>query len=166
LNPDRFERLVNQHKDAVYRQMMRVCAHQQDAEDALATALLLAFQAADTLNSDQAFRSWLGTIGKRVCTRLRAHSGIQRVWEFAEEHDLIDPNVDAFEMEVLKGCVQQAVEELPELYRGPYVACEIEEKTIEEAAREFDRSEAAIKSQLHRARKMVRERLDRSVCAV
>jgi DNA-directed RNA polymerase specialized sigma24 family protein len=63
-----FEGQVRLHKDAVYRQMIRVCNHREDAEDALATALLLAFKSYDRLESDEAFRTWLGTIGKRVCT--------------------------------------------------------------------------------------------------
>ena len=37
-----FDALTRQHKDAVYRQMLRVCGNQQDAEDVLVEALLKA----------------------------------------------------------------------------------------------------------------------------
>ena len=30
-----FEKLANEHKDAVYRQMLRVCGNREDAEDVL-----------------------------------------------------------------------------------------------------------------------------------
>ena len=40
-SPD-FEALTRQHKDAVYRQMLRVCDNREDAEDVLVEALLKA----------------------------------------------------------------------------------------------------------------------------
>ena len=160
-----FERLVEEHKDAVYRQMTRVCSGREDAEDALATALMLAFQSSDQLKDDGSFRAWLSMIGRRVCGRMRKHEGIQEVWEYAEERDLIDNSASPFEMEVLKGCVKQAIEELPDGYREVYLSCEIEEHSLTEAADELGISEAAAKSRLHRARSMVRDRLDRSICA-
>ena len=34
-----FEALANEHKDAVYRQMLRACGNREDAEDVLIKAL-------------------------------------------------------------------------------------------------------------------------------
>lgn len=165
MNKPQFEKLVRLHKDAVYRQMIRVCAHKEDAEDALATALMLAFQAADSLNSEAAFRSWLGTIGKRVCTRMRSHAGIRQALDLATERHLIDPDVSEFDMEILKGCVKEAVDELPDLYRTVYLGCEIEGKSASAMAHDLGVSEPAVKSRLLRARAMVRTCLDDSICA-
>ncbi|MBS1700242.1 MAG: sigma-70 family RNA polymerase sigma factor [Armatimonadetes bacterium] len=165
MDSTRFEKLVNEHKDAVYRQMVRVCNHREDAEDALATALMQAFRAYDKLESDEAFRTWLATIGRRVCSRMRSHSGIQTAFEYAEEHDLVADNKSEFELAVLKGCVKDAVNELPEIYKDIYQKCEIEEKTVIEAAEELGITHNAAKSRLLRARVIVREKLDQSVCA-
>lgn len=165
MDRERFERLVNRHKDAVYRQMARVCNNEEDAQDALGTALINAFQAAAELKSDDAFRTWLTTIGKRVCTRMRANPTIRQAFEFAEERGLIGADVRDLELQVLKGCVREAIESLPEIYRRVYEECEIHERTVPEVAREMGLSEAAVKSRLHRARAMVRRTLDRSVCA-
>lgn len=165
MSAEHFEALVNEHKDAVYRQMARVCGNREDAEDALATAIMNAFQAYDRLGSDEAFRAWLGTIGKRVCYRMRSHSGITRALEFAEEHDLVTPNLDEMELTLLKGCVKDAVDALEEGYRDVYLMCEIEERTLEEAADTLGLTIAAAKSRLFRARQRVRETLDHSICA-
>jgi RNA polymerase sigma-70 factor (ECF subfamily) len=165
MQSSKFESLVRKHKDAVYRQMARVCGNKEDAEDALASALMLAFRASDQLASDEAFRTWLSTIGKRVCTRMRNHPSIQKTLEYAEEHDLVDRGVGEFDLAVLKGCVRDAVEALPEVYRAIYVKCELDEATVPEAAKELGISHAAAKSRLLRARAIVREKLDRSVCA-
>lgn len=161
----RFESLVNQHKDAVYRQMARVCGHREDAEDALATALMHAYKALPKLESDEAFRSWLGTIGRRVCSRMRHHPSIENALELADEVGLALGNDPGYEMAVLKGCVKDAVDALPESYRVVYERCELDEKTVPEAADELGLSVAAVKSRLLRARAMVREQLDHSVCA-
>lgn len=160
----RFERLANRHRDAVYRQMVRVCRNADDAADALATAMMQAFQAAEQLDSEDAFRAWLATIGRRVCARMRSHPAIRNVLEFAEERGLISSMVEEMEMGMLKGCVQEAVGELKPGYREVYEMCEIEERTLQEAAEALGISVAAAKSRLHRARAQVRERLNQSIC--
>ena len=165
MSADRFERLVNQHKDAVYRQMVRVCTHREDAEDALGTALLQAFKAYEQLESDDAFRGWLGTIGKRVCTRMRSHANIQTAFEYADERDLIAPEKSEFELAVLKGCVNDAIEELPDLYKGIYIRCELNENSVPEAAKALGITHNAAKTRLLRARAFVRNRLDHSICS-
>jgi len=165
LERDQFESLVNQHKDSVYRQMIRVCGHREDAEDALASALMFAFKASETLKADAAFRNWLGTIGTRVCTRMRSHAGMNLALEYAEQHDLLATEEKEFDMAILKGCVQDAVEHLPETYRSVYTLCELEENTVPETAIELGISTAAVKSRLLRSREMIRKSLDHSVCA-
>ena len=164
MDPIRFEALVNEHKDAVYRQMMRVCNHMEDAEDALAEALLLAFKASDQLGSDAAFRSWLGTIGKRVCTRMRSHPSMKETVEYAEARDLIATDVAEFDLAMMKGCVTNALTALPEKYRSVYQMCELEELTLPEAAERLEISVAAAKSRLLRAREAVRAHLGQSLC--
>lgn len=161
----RFERLVAEHKDAVYRQMARVCSGREDAEDALATALMLAYQSLHQLKDETAFRGWLAMIGRRVCSRMRQHPKMQEVWDYAESHDLVNEE-ESLEMEVLKGCVKQAIAELADGYREVYEACEIEEHSLAHVAKELGITEAAAKSRLYRARVMVREQLDHSICAM
>ena len=62
-----FEALTQQHKDAVYRQMIRVCGNREDAEDVQVEALLKAYRHLDELRDSAAFRGWLAQIARRVC---------------------------------------------------------------------------------------------------
>jgi RNA polymerase sigma-70 factor (ECF subfamily) len=57
-----FEELANEHKDAVYRQMLRVCGNHADAEDVLMEALLKAYRSLGQLREAAAFRAWLGRL--------------------------------------------------------------------------------------------------------
>ena len=159
-----FERLVNEHKDGIYRQMLRVCMHRQDAEDALATALMHAFSSADQLKTSDAFRSWVGTIGRRVCAKMRRHPRIEQVFDYALEQDLVSPGEDDMDLEVMRGCVRDAFQSLPAIYQEIYQRCELEETPVNEAAVAVGISHAAAKSRLLRARALMREQLDRSIC--
>ncbi|HRJ33071.1 MAG TPA: RNA polymerase sigma factor [Fimbriimonadaceae bacterium] len=161
----RFERLVKEHKDAVYRQMVRVCEHREDAEDALAAALMNAFLAADQLSSEDAFRGWLATIGRRVCTRMRHHHAFAETLDYAEKKGLVADHAPEFDLQIMKRCVHDAVDQLPPTLGLVYRACELEERSLAEAAEELGISEAAAKSRLHRARQAVRTALDQSVCS-
>lgn len=145
--------------------MVRVCNHREDAEDALGTALLLAYQAAAQLESESAFRAWIGTIGKRVCTKMRSHPAILKTLDYAEERGLVAEDTGDLDMAVLKGCVTDAVSSLPEIYRDIYVRCELNEESVVEAAKALGISHAAAKSRLLRARENVRRQLDQSICS-
>jgi RNA polymerase sigma-70 factor (ECF subfamily) len=71
-----FERLSQQHKDAVYRQMLRVCGNREDAEDVLIEALMKAYRSLDGLGAPEAFRTWLGRIANRVCWQLKRREAL------------------------------------------------------------------------------------------
>jgi len=71
-----FDTLARQHKDAVYRQMIRVCGNREDAEDVLIEALLKAYRHLDQLRESAAFRAWLVQIAKRVCWQLKERESL------------------------------------------------------------------------------------------
>ena len=71
-----FEKLANDHKDAVYRNMIRVCGNREDAEDVLIEALLKAYRHLDQLRDDWAFQPWLWQIAKRVCLQLKKREAL------------------------------------------------------------------------------------------
>lgn len=166
MQPD-FERLINRHKDSVYRQMVRVCGNHADAEDALADAILAALKASDRLRDPSAMRGWLGAIATRVCARMRVRD---RVAQLVSVDDLErigvvlpesapGPAAEA-ERAAMKKCVSSAVESVPEIYREVYVRREILAETAEAVASALQLTVPAVKSRLHRARKLMREALD------
>ncbi|MCB0827030.1 MAG: RNA polymerase sigma factor [Fimbriimonadaceae bacterium] len=160
-----YEKLVEEHKDAVYRQMVRVCGNHDDAEDVLVEALIRAYKAMEQLEDEGAFRNWLTTIGKRVCIRLRHKEKLQPIMALAEVSDQADPNSPEpkFGMEELKSQLQTALDSMPEEMRTVYELRELEGLSGDETAERLDISLAAMKSRLHRARQHVREQLDHCV---
>lgn len=159
------------HKDAVYRQMVRVCGNHDDAEDVLVEALLSAYRASEQLRDEAAFRGWVATIGRRVCGRLRKKESNLSLLSLSavEGEPAIEPVAsddvaDAVEQRDMRSCVHRVIESLPELYRTVYWMREIEGIPAEEVGRQLGLSVPAVKSRLHRARAMVRSALDESMC--
>ena len=161
------EALANKHKDAVYPQMLRVCGNREDAEDVLIEALFRAYRYLDKLEHPEAFRVWLARIGRRVCWRLKRREALLPLIQLSqmEEEGLEIPSTsptpdaqwDAMQMKQLLGSALQA---LPEGNRRVYEMRDLENQSGEKVAEALGISPAAMKSRLHRARVLLRERID------
>ena len=157
-----FDRLATEHKDVVYRQMLRVCGNHDDAEDVLAESLAKAYRALDGLKDEDSFRAWLVQIGRRTCGRLKKRESahplleLSEVQEAAATSDVLD---EVMERET-KRCVMEAFALLPEHYQDVYRMKDLEGRSLEEIGEELDLSLPNVKSRLHRARAMLRENLD------
>lgn len=161
------ESLINDHKDSVYRQMVRVCGNHDDAEDALASAIYSALKASDQLRDSAAFRAWLATIGTRACSRMRIRSHLAQMMPLSEleERGFAIPDSEdlpdvAAETATLKACIAGAVEQLPDIYKEVYLRREIAGDSASEVTRDLGITLPALKSRLHRARQLVRNALD------
>jgi RNA polymerase sigma-70 factor (ECF subfamily) len=162
-----FENLVNQHKDAVYRQMLRVCGNHADAEDVLIEALLKAYRHLDQLQDVVAFRAWLAKIASRVCWQLRKREALMPLLQLSEleeegrEISASEPSAEAkAELAQMKGLLFKAIDDLPSAYREVYEMRDLQDVPGEEVAKRLGISTAAMKSRLHRARALIREQLD------
>src|SRR5271165_3333031 len=164
--PD-FESLTRQHKDSVYRQMIRVCGNREDAEDVLIEALLKAYRHLDQLRDSAAFRAWLTQIAKRVCWQLKEREALLPLLQLSmlEEEGREIPGGELtpegqLARQQMKQLLDDAIAALPELYRAVYQLRDIEDRPGEEVAEKLGLSRAAMKSRLHRARELVRAHLD------
>ena len=167
-----FEALANEHKDAVYRQMIRACGNREDAEDVLIEALLKAYRNLEQLRAHEAFRVWLAQIGRRVCWQLRKREALMPLLQLSsledEGHELPadDPALDSsVARQQMKEVLMSAVASLPPEYGDVYRMRDLEELSGSEVARQLNISLQAMKSRLHRARATVRENVDRALGA-
>jgi RNA polymerase sigma-70 factor (ECF subfamily) len=167
-----FEELANEHKDAVYRQMLRVCGNHADAEDVLMEALLKAFRSLGQLRDAAAFRAWLGQIARRLCWQMREREAMAPLLQLSvmeDEGAELASKGEALDVELarreMKDLLWQAIGELPKDAREMYLLRDVEEMSGEEVAKKLGITVPAMKSRLHRARQAVRERLDRALLA-
>jgi RNA polymerase sigma-70 factor (ECF subfamily) len=153
-----FERLAHQHKDAVYRQMVRVYGNREDAEDVLIDALLKAYRSLDALGAEEAFRSWLGRIARRVCWQLRRREALLPLLQLSaledggeEAVDKAPSAEDQARVAEMKKILRAALDRLPREYRAVYELRALDELSGEETARQLGLSVGA--------RKLLRKRL-------
>jgi len=165
--PPDFDTLTRQHKDSVYRQMLRVCGNHEDAEDVLVEALLKAYRHLDQLRDSEAFRAWLAQIARRVCWQLKEREALFPLLQLStlddEGRELpgSDPTPEAtLARGQMKQLLDDAIAALPPLFRSVYELREIEDRPGDEVARQLGISRTAMKSRLHRARAIVRTHLD------
>lgn len=171
-NPLDFESLVHEHKDAVYRQLIRVCGNREDAEDALIEALLKAHNNLDQLRNSKAFRAWLKQIATRVCWQIRNREALLPILQLStlEEQGLAlrseepSPEEELARQE-MKRLLVQAIHALPVAYRRVYELRDLDECSGDETVKKLRIKKEAMKSRLHRARQMVRQNLDAALQA-
>ena len=168
-----FEALATAHKDAVYRQLIRTCGNEADAEDVLVEALLKAYQRLDQLREREAFRAWLTQIGRRVCWQLKEREALRPIvqlstLETAGTHPRDEsPSPEAtLGRERLKVLLREAVEQLDPEARRVYELRDLEGFSGQEVAERLGITLAAQKSRLHRARAQVRRFLDRRLAGL
>jgi len=161
-----FDRLLSRHKNAVYRQLFRMCGNHDDAEDVLTQAMVDAFRSLSNLRDEEAFQAWLVQIGRRACGRLKQREARRPIIGLSEllnkgiepaGSDRVDEQVAENE---LKECVATVLSEVPPPLREIYIMRDLEGLSGEEAATRLGLTLAAQKSRLHRARTMVRRKLD------
>jgi len=167
-----FEELANEHKDAVYRQMLRVCGNHADAEDVLMEALLKAYRGLGQLREAAAFRAWLGQIARRLCWQLKEREAMAPLLQLSEMEDAgveLASHAEPLDVELarreMKTLLWQAIEELPSDAREVYMLRDVEDLSGEEVSKKLGISLPAMKSRLHRARTTLRERLDQMLNA-
>jgi RNA polymerase sigma-70 factor (ECF subfamily) len=129
-----FAALTSQHKDPVYRRMIRVCGNREDPEDVLVEALLKAYRHLDQLRDSAAFRAWLAQIAKRVCWQLKERESLLPLLQLStlkDEGREISGNEPTPEAGLarrqMKQLLDDAIAALPPLYRLVYRLRDLED---------------------------------------
>ena len=137
----------------------RTCSTSEDAEDAVQVALWQLHRKIGALKMVEAFATWLFRIVERECYRLfrrRAPDSVQGADDALPE--LLAPAVPVD----LRIDLTAAIAALSPPYRTVLILRDIDELTAPETASQLGISTDAVKSRLHRARAMVRERMAKS----
>ncbi|GAB2882361.1 RNA polymerase sigma factor SigM [Pseudoduganella ginsengisoli] len=147
------EQLLAASQPDLRRFARRSCATSEDADDAVQVALWSVQRNIGSLRVVAAFAGWLFRIVERECYRLlRLRRGMEP-WTDELEAALPDDPL------ALRRDLAHALSALPREYRDVLVLRDVEELTAPEAASQLQITVAALKSRLHRARAMMRERL-------
>jgi RNA polymerase sigma-70 factor, ECF subfamily len=151
-----FERLYREHAGRVYGLCLRMTRDAQLAEDCTQDTFINAWRALGKFETRSSLSTWLHRIAVNVSLAKRRKSG--RVESPLEEEEgearewTLETPVEVHEIEA-------AIGELPEGARDALVLHALYGYSHIEAAQMLGIAEGTCKAQLHRARKLLRERL-------
>jgi RNA polymerase sigma-70 factor (ECF subfamily) len=156
-----FADLVARYQSAVYNLAYRMLGDPTEAEDAAQEVFVRAWNQLRTFQLDKRFSTWLLSIASHYCIdllrRRRPTAPLDDVALYKESDDPAPEDV------ALRGeqreMVQALLNTLPEKYRNVTVLRYYNDLSYDEIARITGLTESAVKTQLHRARRMLAEQL-------
>jgi RNA polymerase sigma-70 factor (ECF subfamily) len=166
-----FEALFEKYHRPILNFCFRFLGNPHDAEDITQDTFLQVYQAAPRYQPLTKFSTWLYTIAKNLClNRLRegqmeAVAEINRLADTEEsllEEQIMSnnpgPDQQVEEKEITE-IVQKAIRELPAILRLPLILRRYQELSYEEIAQILGCSVTAVKLRLHRAKRILAQRL-------
>ena len=167
-DPTAFESLYRSHCKRVYAVCLRMVGNTTDAEDLTQEAFLLLFRKLHTFRGESAFSTWLHRlVVNTVLMHLRRKSlpAVSMEEGSARDGETAPSSADIAASDLLlEGSIDRinlgrCIAQLPAGSRAVFVMHDIQGYQHHEIAEMLGRSEGVSKSQLHRARKRLRELL-------
>ena len=166
---EEFEKLVKANRDALYRIAYRLTGNRDDAEDLLLEALTEAWESFNHFQKGTELVRWVATIMTHTFLdwqRKNSHYEFVSLDEPSEEDEEpleLPDETDDPEKLVLRRefwrAAKRALDELPPESRTVVVLVDMEGLSYEEAAKILNCPIGTVRSRLHRARTILREKL-------
>jgi RNA polymerase sigma-70 factor (ECF subfamily) len=168
-----FRAIMLRHNRRLYRIARGIVRNDADAEEVVQEAYVRAFMHLADFRGDSSLATWLSriTINEALgrLRRKRSRPEVQ-VEEPRLDAQIIpfpqtaidDPEKTMAQRQILQ-LVEQATDNLPENFRLVFITRVIEGMSVEETAEILGIPPETVKTRLHRARRLVREQLDKQI---
>src|SRR5918993_98673 len=169
--------IMQRHNRRLYRVARSVLHDDAEAEDVVQETYVRAFTHLDGFRGEAQPSTWLTRIAlNEALGRLRRRrttvglkdidaindQGEARVIYFPSARQDSDPEAAVARADVRR-LLERAVDQLPDSFRMVFVLRDIEEMSIEETAFHLHLRPETVKTRLHRARRLLRQSLDRTL---
>jgi RNA polymerase sigma-70 factor (ECF subfamily) len=168
---------MQRHNRRLYRVARSVLNDEDEAEDVVQETYVRAFTHLDGFRGEAQLSTWLTRIAlnealgrlrrRRITVGLKDIDAINdqgeaRVIYLPSARQDSDPEAAAARTEVRR-LLEHAVDQLPEHFRVVFMLRDIEEMSVEETASHLGLRTETVKTRLHRARRLLRQSLDRTL---
>lgn len=174
---DAFQLLMRRHNQALYRAARSILKDDDEAEDAVQEAYLLAFRAMGRFRGESKLSTWLMSIVvNESIARTRKSSRRAQVirldGDMGRDNGFTEANMDQATPEQpehgalraeTRRLLERKIDDLPDAFRTVFVLRALEELTVEETAAALRIPEATVRSRFFRARGLLREALAREI---
>ena len=170
-----FRVIMKKYNQRLYRVARGIVRNDSEAEDIVQEAYVRAFTHLESFRGDSSLATWLSRITiNEALGRLRAQRPTVDLVTFESQRtaaEIIqfpltsksdDPEKTMAQRQILQ-LVEQATDNLPEVYRIVFITRVIEGMSVEDTAEILNLRPETVKTRLHRARKLVREQLDKQI---
>lgn len=152
MDKEQFTAEVLAAEKGLYRVAKSILGNDEDCADAMQNSILIAYTKLHTLQKEAFFKTWL--------TRILMNEAYQMLRDRREQVSYEDYMEACPARETTEdGGVFQAVMELAEVYRTPFVLHYIEGFSVKEISRMLEISQSAVKTRLYRSRNLMRDTL-------
>ncbi len=168
-NAEAFQELYRVYGKKILNYVYRMTGSRDEAEDLMQDTFVLAYRKLKSLKENTRFQSWLFRIAQNnIYQRYRNRSPetesveSEETREFADREGSTEPlrtPEQAFLSQELEQIIQAAIDDLPDKYRQVFVLSAIHKLSYREISEVMSRSLASVKSDIHRARVEVREKI-------
>src|SRR6516162_4686070 len=149
-----FEALVRRHGPMVFGVCRRVVRNHHDAEDAFQATFLVLARKASSVRPGERVANWLHGVALRTARKAQTMLTKRRGRE-KQVTDMPDPEATQQDQwRDLPPLLDQELNGLPENYRLPILLCELEGKTIKDAALQLGWPQGSLAGRLARGRKL------------
>lgn len=166
---DLYARLIRKYNQRIFRTARALLRTDHEAEDVVQQAYVTAYRSLPLFRGESSFSTWL----TRICineARARArkngkhpHVALVDAGGAADMADGSDSPEEAASRQELGALLEGQIEGLPENLRVVYVLRDVEELSTDETAGALQISAEAVRVRLHRARKLLEERLSQAM---
>jgi RNA polymerase sigma-70 factor, ECF subfamily len=164
-----YHQLIRPYERSVYMMAMSYMKNEADAEDVAQEAFLKAFHHLATFRAEAKFSTWLvGIALNEARSRLRREGSLhmESIDDTSDEagrpailRDWREVPSEALERKEVRQMLQQAITNLPAIYREVFVLRDVEELNNAETAAALSITVGNVKVRLHRARLMLQKQL-------
>lgn len=154
--------LYRQYNKAMFNICIRITGRQSDAEDVLQEAFITCFKNLWQLKDPDSFGGWLRRIVVNECIRHTKNNFSWTEWANEQVENLTDGPEEWWETISLES-LHREIKLLPEGCRQVFVLYAMEDYAHREIASDLGISESTSKSQYHRARQLLRQRITKLI---
>jgi RNA polymerase sigma-70 factor, ECF subfamily len=172
-----FRELIDDHRDRVFNITYRMLGNRAEAEDVAQEVFITVFKTIESFREESKFSTWLYRVTVNHCKN--------RIKYLARRHDRDKDELDETSQQTngaisglpvraaqpdkalasaqMEKLLQQAIAELDEDQREVVILRDVEELSIEEICEITELPDGTVKSRLHRARLVLRKKMQRHV---
>ncbi len=162
-NSEALANLYAQFSKAMFNICVRMIGNRVDAEDVLQESFIIAFKNLNQLKDAVQFGGWLRRIVVNECIRYSKKQFYFNEWNDSEHEMVIAETGEDWFKQIDMSLVHKHIKSLPDGCRQVFNLYVIENFGHKEIANSLGISESTSKSQYHRARQLLKERLTKEI---